>query len=109
MHITTIGLDLAKSVFQAHGIDGTGNIVLVKKLHRKQMLPFFSKLPPCLIGVEACATAHHWARVLIAMGHEVRIMPPSYVKGYVKRERAMLWMPRRSVKRSGARPCGSCR
>lgn len=85
MHITTIGLDLAKSVFQAHGIDGTGNIVLVKKLHRKQMLPFFSKLPPCLIGVEACATAHHWARVLIAMGHEVRIMPPSYVKGYVKR------------------------
>ena len=85
MNIATIGLDLAKSVFQAHGVDGAGKTVLVKKLHRKQMLPFFSKLPPCLIGVEACATAHHWARTLIAMGHDVRIMPPSYVKGYVKR------------------------
>ena len=85
MHIQTIGLDLAKSVFQAHGVDKNGETVLVKKLHRKQMLPFFSKLPPCLIGVEACTTAHHWARTLIAMGHEVRIMPPSYVKGYVKR------------------------
>ncbi|MFG6626995.1 IS110 family transposase [Sulfitobacter sp. 1A12056] len=85
MHIKTIGLDLAKSVFQAHGVDEVGNAVLIKKLHRKQMIPFFSKLPPCLIGVEACATAHHWARTLTAMGHEVRIMPPSYVKGYVKR------------------------
>lgn len=75
MHIQTIGLDLAKSIFKAHGVDGTGNAVLVKNLHRKQMLPFFSKLPPCLIGVEACATAHHWARRLIAMGHDVRIMP----------------------------------
>lgn len=85
MNITTIGLDLAKSVFQAHGVDEAGKTVLVKKLHRKQMLPFFSKLSPCLIGVEACATAHHWARTLIAMGHDVRIIPPSYVKGYVKR------------------------
>jgi transposase len=85
MTITTIGLDLAKSVFQAHGVNAEGETVLVKRLHRKQMLPFFSKLPPCLIGVEACATAHHWARTLTAMGHEVRLMPPSYVKGYVKR------------------------
>ena len=85
MTITTIGLDLAKSVFQAHGVDEAGRTVLVKKLHRKQMLPFFSKLRPCLIGIEACATAHHWARTLSAMGHEVRLMPPSYVKGYVKR------------------------
>ena len=85
MTITVIGLDLAKSVFQAHGVDESGRTVLVKKLHRKQMLPFFSKLPPCLIGVEACATAHHWARTLSAMGHEVKLMPPSYVKGYVKR------------------------
>lgn len=77
MHIKTLGLDLAKSVFQAHGVDKTGDVVLVKKLHRKQMIPFFSNLPPCLIGVEACATAHHWARTLTAMGHEVRIMPPS--------------------------------
>jgi transposase len=85
MTITTIGLDLAKSVFQAHGIDESGATVLVKKLHRKQMLPFFSKLPPCLIGVEACGTAHYWARTLAAMGHEVRLIPPSYVKAYVKR------------------------
>jgi transposase len=85
MAITTIGLDLAKSVFQAHGIDENGATVLVKKLHRKQMLPFFSKLPPCLIGVEACGTAHHWARTLSAMGHEVRLIPPSYVKAFIKR------------------------
>lgn len=85
MTITTIGLDLAKSVFQAHGIDEDGTRVLVKRLHRKQMLPFFSKLPPCLIGVEACGTAHYWARTLAAMGHEVRLIPPSYVKAYVKR------------------------
>lgn len=85
MKITTIGLDLAKSVFLAHGVDADGKTVLVKRLHRKQMMPFFSKLPACLIGVEACATAHHWARTLTAMGHEVKLMPPSYVKGYVKR------------------------
>ncbi len=85
MKITTIGLDLAKSVFQAHGVDADGVTVLVKRLHRKQMVPFFTKLPPCLIGVEACATAHHWARTLSTMGHEVKLMPPSYVKGYVKR------------------------
>lgn len=85
MKITTIGLDLAKSIFQAHGVDESGETVLKKRLHRKQMLPFFSKLPPCLIGVEACATAHHWARTLSAMGHDVKLIPPSYVKGYVKR------------------------
>ena len=85
MNVTTIGLDQAKSVFQAHGVDEAGRTVLVKKLHRKQMLPFVSTLRPCLIGIEACATAHHWARTLSAMGHEVRLMPPSYVKGYVKR------------------------
>ncbi len=85
MTITTIGLDLAKSVFQAHGIDEKGATVLVKKLHRKQMLPFFSKLPPCLISMEACGTAHHWARTLSAMGHDVRLIPPSYVKAFVKR------------------------
>lgn len=85
MTITTIGLDLAKSVFQAHGVDESGATILVKRLHRKQMLPFFSKLSPCLIGVEACGTAHYWARTLAAMGHEVRLIPPSYVKAYVKR------------------------
>ena len=106
MHIKTIGLDLAKSAFQAHGIDEAGDAVLVKKLHRKQMIPFFSKLPPCLIGVEACATAHHWARTLSAMGHEVRIMPPSYVKGYVKRGKATRLMPRQSVRQWGDPRCG---
>lgn len=85
MKMKTIGLDLAKSVFQVHGVDEDGRTILVKKLHRKQMLPFFSKLAPCVIGVEACATAHHWARTLSAMGHEVRLMPPAYVQGYVKR------------------------
>jgi transposase len=85
MTITTIGLDLAKSVFQAHGVDESGATILVKRLHRKQMLLFFSKLPPCLIGVEACGTAHYWARTLTTMGHEVRLIPPSYVKAYVKR------------------------
>jgi len=85
MQITTIGLDLAKSVFQVHGITHDGTAVLVKRLRRKQVLPFFSKLPPCLIGIEACATAHHWAREIAALGHEVKLMPPSYVKAYVKR------------------------
>lgn len=85
MKIRTIGLDLAKSVFQAHGVDETSRTVLVKRLHRKQMLPFFSKRPLCLIGIEACATAHHWARTLSARGHEVRLMPPSYVRGCVER------------------------
>ncbi len=85
MKITTIGLDIAKSIFQIHAIDENGTTILVKRLRRKQMLPFFSKLPSCLIGIEACATAHHWARTLAALGHEVKLMPPAYVKAYVKR------------------------
>ncbi len=84
MELKTIGLDLTRSVFQAHVIDAHGETVLVKRLHRKLMTPFFSKRPPCLIAVEACATAHHWAHMLAEMGHEVRLMPPSYVNGYVK-------------------------
>ena len=85
MKIRTIGLDLAKSVFQVHGIADDGTVVVVKRLLRKQMIGFFSKLPSCLIGMEACATAHHWARSLAALGHEVKLMPPAYVKAYVKR------------------------
>src|ERR1700675_4015369 len=76
MQITTIGLDLAKSVFQVHGVDTTGQVVVRKSLRRSQMLPFFAKLPPCLVGMEACGTSHHWARELIKLGHEVRLMPP---------------------------------
>lgn len=85
MEISTIGLDLATRVFQVHGIDGAGNVVVRKALRRAQVLPFFTKLEPCLIGMEACGTSHHWARELIALGHEVRLMPPAYVKPYVKR------------------------
>ena len=77
---TTIGIDLAKSVFQVHGIDADGAIVVKRKLRRAQVLTFFAGLEPCLVGMEACAGAHFWARELQALGHEVRIMPPSYVK-----------------------------
>ncbi len=85
MEISTIGLDLAKNVFQIHAVDATGNVVIRKALRRRQVLPFFAKLPPCLIGMEACGTSHHWARELVTLGHEVRLMPPAYVKPYVKR------------------------
>src|SRR6202047_1293726 len=85
MQITTIGLDLAKNVFQVHGVDATGQVVVRKSLRRAQMLPFFSKLPPCLVGIGGVGTSHHWARELIKLGHEVRLMPPAYVKPYVKR------------------------
>ena len=85
MQVSTIGIDLAKNVFQVHGVDAAGKVVLTKKLRRSQMLPLFEKLPACLIGMEACATARHWARELEALGHDVRLMPASYVKAYVKR------------------------
>ena len=86
--ITTIGLDIAKNVFQLHGIDADGQVVVRKSLRRGQMLPFFEKLAPCLIGMEACATAHHWARTLIANGHDVRLIPPSYIKPYLRRQKS---------------------
>jgi transposase len=82
---TTIGIDLAKTVFQVHGVNQTGKAILKRKLRRNQVLDFFAGLEPCLVGLEACAGAHYWARELSALGHEVRIMPPSYVKPYVKR------------------------
>ena len=85
--ITTIGLDLAKHVFQVHGVDAEGATVLRKQLRRGQVLAFFSKLPPCIVGLEACATAHYWARELGALGHEVRLMPAQYVKAYIKRNK----------------------
>ena len=85
--LTTIGLDLAKHVFQVHGVDAEGATVLRKQLRRGQVLAFFSRLPRCLVGMEACATAHYWARELAALGHEVRLMPAQYVKAYVKRNK----------------------
>ena len=85
MQVSTIGIDLAKSVFQVHGVDTAGKVVLTKKLRRSQVRALFEKLPACLVGMEACATAHHWARELESLGHDVRLMPASYVKAYVKR------------------------
>jgi transposase len=85
--ITTIGLDIAKSVFQVHGVDAEGNVVIRRQLKRRYVLGFFQKLPPGLIGIEACASAHHWSRELQGLGHTVRLMPPAYVKPYVKRHK----------------------
>ena len=85
--ITTIGLDLAKRVFQVHGVDATGAVVLRKRLRREDVLVFFTQLPPCQIGMEACSTAHRRARELRTLGHEVLLMPPQYVKPYVKRNK----------------------
>ncbi len=85
--VATIGLDIAKSVFQVHGVDAEGSVVIRQKLTRARLLKFFEKLSPCLVGIEACGTAHHWARELIGLGHDVRLMPPSYVKPYVKRQK----------------------
>ena len=78
--VITIGLDLAKNVFQVHGVDDTGQTVIRRQLKRGQVVVFFKKLPPCLIGMEACATAHHWARTIRALGHEVRLMPPRFYR-----------------------------
>jgi len=85
--ITTIGLDIAKSVFQVHGIDAEGEVVLRRQLKRRYVVAFFQRLPPCLVGIEACASSHHWSRELQALGHTVRLMPPAYVKPYVKRHK----------------------
>jgi transposase len=85
--VTTIGLDIAKSFFQVHGVDASGQVVIRRQLKRRQVLTFFQKLAPCLVGMEACASSHHWSRELTALGHTVRLMPPAYVKPYVKRQK----------------------
>ena len=85
--VTTIGMDIAKSVFQVHGVNASGEMVIRRKLKRRSVLPFFRKLSRCVVGIEACATAHHWSRELSVLGHEVKLMPPSYVKPYVKRHK----------------------
>ena len=85
--ITAIGLDIAKSVFQVHGVDAAGQVVIRRQLKRRNLLAFFEKLRPCLVGIEACASSHHWSRELEALGHTVRLMPPAYVKPYVKRQK----------------------
>ena len=85
--ITTIGLDIAKSVFQVHGVDAAGQVVIRRQLKRRFVLSFFERLPPCLVGIEACASSHYWSRELQTLGHTVRLMPPAYVKPYVKRQK----------------------
>ena len=85
MKVSTVGLDLAKNVFQVHAIDDAGDVIVGRALRRRQVMGFFGKLEPCLIGMEACATSHFWARELEKLGHRVKLMPPSYVKPYVKR------------------------
>ena len=85
--VTTIGLDIAKSVFQVHGVDAAGQVIIRRQLKRRYVLAFFQKLSPCLVGIEACASSHHWSRELQALGHTVRLMPPAYVKPYVKRQK----------------------
>src|SRR3979411_1514678 len=83
--VSTIGLDIAKSVFQVHGVDVAGAVVIRKRVSRAKVLEYFGELPPCLVGIEACPSAHHWGRELQALGHTVRLIPPSYVKAYLKR------------------------
>jgi transposase len=85
--ITTIGLDIAKRVFQIHGVDEEGQVVVQKKLLRGELLHWFSKLEPCLVGIEACSTSTYWARELKKLGHDVRLIPPAYVKPYVRRQK----------------------
>ena len=100
MEITTIGLDLAKNVFQVHAINGAGEVVARKAMRRAQVLRFFERLDPCLVGIEACGTSHYWAREISKFGHEVRLMPPAYVKPYVKRGKTDA---RHAIPRAGTR------
>src|SRR5499427_7986278 len=85
--VITIGLDLAKRVFQVHGVDAAGAVVVRRRLHRSQVVSYFSRLAPCVVGMEACATAYYWGRVLSELGHTVRLIPPAYAKAYVRRNK----------------------
>ena len=97
--VTRVGLDLAKRAFQVHAVDAKGGIVVARKLTRSQLIPFFAELPPCVVAMEACSSAHHWGRALIELGHEVRLIPPAPVKPYVRRNKATRLTQRRSTRR----------
>ncbi|MEY9882600.1 transposase [Bradyrhizobium sp. USDA 328] len=97
--IITVGLDLAKSIFQVHGVADNGQVLVRRTLRRSQVLPFFRGLPACLVGMEACASAHHWAREIAALGHSVRLMPPAYVKPYGAPRRRVLPVEEGSTQR----------
>mgnify|MGYP003575370723 CR=1 FL=1 len=106
-HVTTIGLDIAKSTFQVHRLDAIGEVILRRRLTRARVVAFFAKLAPCLVGIEACATSHHWARELRKVGHDVRLMPPSYVKAYVKRQKNDTADAEAIARRAPSLRCGS--
>jgi transposase len=105
--VSTIGLDIAKLVFQAHGADAAGAVLFRKTLSRGRLLAFFAAQPACVVAMEACAGAHHWGRELEKLGHTVRLIPPAYVKPFVKRQ--MRPTPRRSARRRSGRRCASWR
>jgi hypothetical protein len=107
--ITTVGFDIAKSVFQVHGVDAVGQVIVRRQLKRRQVIAFFQKLRPCLVGIEACASSHYWSRELQMLGHRVRLMPPAYVKPYVKRQNGGRSCPfvRRGIVRMKAKNTGT--
>ena len=104
MRVTTIGVDLAKNVFQVHGLTSSEEVVFNKPLRRTQFLPFFAKLEPWLVGMESCSSAHHWAREQTALGHDVRLFPPMYVKPYVKRGKSYA-IDAEAIFEAVTRPC----
>ena len=106
--VTTIGLDIAKSVFQVHGVNAAGPVAIRHQFKRLYVLAFFQKFSPCLVGIEACASSHHWSREFQALGHAVRLMPPAYVKPYVKRQKNDAADAEAICEAVTGQICGSC-
>lgn len=109
LEIITVGLNLAKNVFQFHGADASGRTVLRRKLRRGQVLEVLAGLPSCTVAMDACGGAHFWGREIGKLGHQVRLILPAYVKPFVRRQRTIRLVPRRFARRRSARTCGSCR
>jgi transposase len=108
MQISTIGIDIGKNSVHFVGFDARGGIVVRRQCSRTQLIRALANLPPCLVEMEACCGAHHFGRILVAQGHDVRLIPPHYVKPFVKSQKNDSWMPKRLVRRSNGRPCRSC-